>query len=531
MNIKRRDFLAFIGRSAILSAALGPIELLASEVKNNKLPFIPLKPSTKDQFELADGFSYNILIKWGDVINMKGEKFGFNNDFIALNPINKSSTEAIMWVNHEYHNSLILYGLEAENTFDVKTKENVKFERKSVGGSLLHIKYKNNKWQIQKNSKYNKRVDGFTPIKFSNKSRIFNSSKAIGTLGNCAGGVTPWGTVLSCEENYQNFVGEVSFDENGKRTKKKSNDYLTWDGVIDLPPEHYGWVVEINPKTASAVKQVALGRFCHEGATCVKASDGRVVVYMGDDANNEHFYKFISEKPNSLTSGTLYVASLEKGEWLPLDIKLNSELKEKFKTQLQMLIQTREAAKIVGASPLDRPEDCEIDPITKAIYLNCTNNKKQNRPHGSILKFVENNNDHLSLKFTYSVFINGGEDSGISCPDNMVFDKKGNLWVTSDISDEYVNKGEYSFHGNNALYYIPMSGSNAGIASRVANAPIEAELTGPCFSQDGKTLFLSVQHPGGASRSLKNLTSHWPDGGGSLPKPSVVAIKLPDSIL
>lgn len=533
--IKRRDFLAFIGRSTALAAAVGPLELLAGcahKPSHGALPFSPLAPSLKDEFAVANGFTYELLIKWGEQINTKGQKFGFNNDFIAYKPLSTSNpNEGILWVNHEYNNPLMMYGLEGKDPWSLKTKENVKLERESVGGSLLHIKYQNKKWVVQKNSSYNRRIDAYTPIKFSKNTKVFNSTHAIGTFGNCSGGMTPWGTFLSGEENYHHFVGEVAFSENGERVKTKSKDPLSWDNVVDLPPEHYGWVVEIEPTTGKATKHISLGRFAHEGAKCVAAKDGRCVVYLGDDANDEHFYKFISDKPGTLDSGILYVANIEKKQWIPLDVNLNSNLKAKFKDQTQLLIRTREAAKMVDATPLDRPEGCDIDPITGAVFLNCTNNKKRGRPHGSIHKFVEQNNDYLSLNFSHSVFVTGGEDSGISCPDNIAFDKKGNLWIATDISDEALGKGEYEFHGNNALFYIPMSGEFAGQIMRVANAPVEAELTGPCFSPDGKTLFLSIQHPGGAARSLKEISSHWPEGGSSIPKPSVVAINLPEILL
>lgn len=145
--------------------------------------------------------------------------------------------------------------------------------------------------------------------------------------------------------------------------------------------------------------------------------------------------------------------------------------------------------------------------------------------HGSILKISENNKNYKSLSFTAETFILGGENSGFSCPDNLVFDKNGNLWFTTDISGSVLNKGVYSKFGNNGLFVIPMQGEHAGLAIQMASAPIEAELTGPCFSPDQKTLFLSVQHPGERTKDLNNLTSNWPTG--NTPKPSVVTISGP----
>lgn len=522
----RRDFLKFTGRGAALflaASCASPLEHLAG--KSHKL--VDLAPSIEDQFKLAPGFTSKVLIRWDDPINNAGDKFGFNNDFIAYIPLNGSMTEGLMWVNHEYVQPLFVSGHVIDDNYIRKTKEQASTEMKAVGGSIIHIKKKNGNWIVDTESRFNRRLDAFTPIPFSANTEVYGSKTAIGTLANCAGGVTPWNTFLTCEENYQNFFGEAVYNKNGDRVFQNAKWQMGWDIHYSHPPEHYGWVVEIDPQTGTSKKLVSLGRFSHEGACTIKARDGRVVVYMGDDANDECFYKFISDKPDSLDSGTLYVANLEKGQWIPLDLN-NPLLKKKFKNQTELLIRTREAAHAVEATKLDRPEDCEIDPITGYIYLNCTNNVPAGRPYGSIHKFIEKNNDYTSLEFESSVFIFGGEKSKISCPDNLAFDKKGNMWVTNDISEDEIGVGVYKPFGNNALFYIPMSGENSGKVYRVAQAPNDAELTGPCFSDDGRTLFLSIQHPGAKTKDLKNLTSHWPDGGESIPRPSVVAISIPD---
>ncbi|MCO4754985.1 MAG: DUF839 domain-containing protein, partial [Bacteriovoracaceae bacterium] len=198
-------------------------------------------------------------------------------------------------------------------------------------------------------------------------------------------------------------------------------------------------------------------------------------------------------------------------------------LKKKFKSQLDVMINTRAAAKLLGATPLDRPEDIEINPKTGDVFVALSNNKPKNNYHGQILKITESSSDHGSLKFSSSTYKTGGTEGGFSCPDNMVFDRNGNLWLTTDISGNSVGKGAYKGFGNNALFVIPASGKQAGQAIQVASAPVDAELTGPCFSPDQKTLFLSVQHPGETTKDLSNPTSTWPDG--KKPRPSVVAIQ------
>lgn len=525
----RRDFLKFTGRGAALLLAASCASPMGIKSPGSQ-KLVGLSPSFEDVLKLAPGFESKLLIRWDDPINNSGDKFGYNNDFIAYIPLEGKKNEGLMWVNHEYVQPLFVSGHIIDENYFRKTKEQAAIEMKAVGGSIIHVKNIDGTWLLVKNSEYNRRLDAFTPIPFSKNTEVYGSKIGIGTLANCAGGVTPWNTFLTCEENYQNFFGEALYDHSGNRVFQNAKWIMGWDIHYSHPPEHYGWVVEINPKSGDAKKLVSLGRFSHEGACTTKAKDGRVVVYMGDDANDECFYKFISDSKDSLDSGTLYVAHLESGKWLPIEMK-NPLLKNKFKNHTELMIRTRDAAHTLKATKLDRPEDCEIDPITGYVYLNCTNNIPAGRPFGSIHKFIEKNNDYGSLEFESSVFIFGGEKSTISCPDNLVFDKLGNMWVTNDISEDEIGSTVYKPFGNNALFYIPMSGPHSGTAYRVAQAPMDAELTGPCFSDDGKTLFLSIQHPGAKTKYLNELTSHWPDGGQSIPRPSVVAIKIPEFLV
>lgn len=531
--MQRREFLEFLGRSTFLSAMVGSTSLLqacstlAGSADTSSLKGLPA--SSADKLSLLPGFTSQVLARWGDVVTPQGDRFGFNNDFIAFFE-GASSNEAFLWVNHEYVNPLFVSGYNPAKNIGVrKAKSQVEEERKNVGGTYLRIEKKQGQWVVDASSPKNFRIDATTPMRIVAERPIQGSLLATGTTGNCCGGKTPWGTILTCEENHEDFFGQVRFSKKGKKWKRHliaSSHVMAWDDHWTPPPEHYGWVVEVNPRTKECRKLTALGRFAHEGALVLKAQGDRVVVYMGDDSKDQHFYKFISEKPGTLDSGKLYVAKLETGTWELLSME-NPVLKDHFQDQTDLLIRTREAAKLVGATPLDRPEACAQDPIGKGIYLNCTMNKTAGRPFGSILKFVEKNNNPLSLHFESSVFLHGGAETGFACPDNLCFDAQGNMWMTTDIADYDVNSGEYSSFGNNSLFFIPLSGPQAGQAVRVATAPAEAEMTGPCFSADGKTLFISIQHPGANSTDLENLTSHWPDGGTSIPRPSVVAIQGP----
>lgn len=526
MSLSRRQFLEFLGVSVSAAFATQLTGCSSLEKWISGSAFKSLAPTDKDDLILADGFSYKKLISWGDVINKQGETFGFNNDYLAVLPLKGSSS--FLWVNHEYVDPLFMSGTPFGKD---RTKKQMEEEMRAVGGSILEISETKDGWVVVPNSLYNRRITAFTKIPFSNGEKIQGSNVAIGTMANCAGGVTPWGTVLTCEENYDTFWGEALFDAQGKRHMDYSNADWSWYKAEGRPPEHYGWVVEVDLATGEAVKHTGIGRYAHECATTTISKSGQLVVYSGDDREDEHLYKFISDSTTSLKSGKLYVASLEEGRWVLLDREADSRLKAKFQTQLDLLIRTREAAKIVGATPLDRPEDIEIHPQTGDVFVALTNSKSRGNLFGSLLRIREKNGDSSALEFDHSTFLAGGEETGFACPDNLAFDRKGDLWFTTDMSGSVMNKGEYLPFKNNSLFYVPMKGAGAGKAHRVASGPVNSELTGPYFSQDGKTLFLAVQHPGERSPSRDQPLSHWPDGGNSMPKPSVVTISLPDFIL
>ncbi|MFN5850065.1 MAG: PhoX family protein, partial [Chitinophagales bacterium] len=476
--------------------------------------------SNEDNVVLTKELKHDLLIKWQDVLTDK-ESFGFNNDYINFVPLTKNGNEGILWVNHESPDRFMIL----DKMTDTPTKEEVEKEMYSVGGALVHIKkdLTTNTWAYIKNSPYNRRFSALTLIPFANNVEILGTNIVMGTLGNCAGGKTPWNTILTCEENYDMFYGETVYKE-GMVTRTKSE--FGWEKFYDNPPEHYGWVVEINPISGEAKKHISMGRMAHECATTTRAKNGKVVVYTGDDTNDEHLYKFISDAEDNLDTGVLYVANLESGDWVPLDKDINMELSKLYRSQVELLIQTRIAAKIAKATPLARPEDIEIHPLTRDVYITLTNNKPKGNYHGSILKIMEENADAGSLKFNHEYFLTGGEESGFSCPDNLAFDNKNNLWFTSDIAAGSQKKKQYEHFKNNGLFMVPVSGKNAGKVVQIASAPNAAEFTGPYFSPDFKTLFLSVQHPGETSKDKDNFISHWPNGGTSKPIPAVIQISL-----
>ncbi|MCV6629864.1 MAG: DUF839 domain-containing protein [Flavobacteriaceae bacterium] len=537
MAYSRRKFISFLGQASVGAMVLPPFLAACGNSNTPKKKASPeqleaLKnfvikgviPSDKDDLLLADGLEYQLLLEWKDAINEE-DYFGFNNDFVCYIPLDADTpNEGWLWVNHEYVNPFFVSGYDGNGP---KTKEQVDQEMYNVGGSVVRIRKENGKWKPLKNHADNRRFTSQTPIALNWDHPVAGATEVRGTNSNCSGGITPWNTFLSCEENYQDCFGERVYDANNQASLEAS--YYGWEQQYNYPTEHYGWVVEVDPKTGTAQKHVALGRFAHECCTLYELEDKRIVAYSGDDKADEHLYKFIGSKPGSLKEGTLYVADTVNGVWLSMDWASQPKLKARFKDQTEVLVRAREAAKLLGATPLNRPEDIEIDPITGHVIVSLTNNKSKGDYHGSLLKVVEKDGAFDALTFTASTYMAGGEENGFSCPDNLAFDFAGNLWMTSDISGSAMNKEDkpYMAFKNNGLFVIPRVGAMAGKVIQVASAPRDAELTGPWFAPDGKTLFLSVQHPGEQTKDLSAPTSTWPHNPDKMPKPAVVAITGP----
>ncbi|HEO66172.1 MAG TPA: DUF839 domain-containing protein, partial [Spirochaetes bacterium] len=422
------------------------------DVSKSFSAFQPIKPSSKDAVILAKGFSYKVLISYGDKINPNGDTFGFNNDHIEYFPIDglkggQNPKEGYLYVNHEF------YG---KQTATGKTPEIIKKEKYLVGGSILKVMKSSDGWKVLTNSPHNTRITAETPIRVEGPAKAILGDKVEGTLANCSGGQTPWGTVLSGEETL---------------------DYGLKHGWPGFKPNNYGWMVEIDPYKPKSfpVKQSALGRMRHENAAITVAKDGRVVVYMGNDTNFGGFYKFISKgkyikgnRENNLkllTTGQLYGAQVSNetsdkgtGRWIPIDINdpvSGPKLRRAgYKSQGEVLIDAHKLNKVLGISDLDCPEDCEVHPKDGSIYLSLTGSFKRFPPnlHGAIWRFIEKNNDPLSLSFTYETFAKGGVKGGFANPDNLAFDKAGNLWMLSDMSGSKLNKLGWASFKNNGMF-------------------------------------------------------------------------------
>ncbi|EGK8036677.1 PhoX family phosphatase [Campylobacter lari] len=497
--------------------------------------------------------------------------FGDNNDGMSFFPLSKD--RAILAINNEYINPEIMFKHQGKNL----SLEDILYEQANLGVSVFEIKKEKDQWSVVLDSKYNRRIDANTKMSVSGPAKqqvLQNENFIYGTLNNCANGKTPWGTYLTCEENINDFFGsldeKIKFSKEQLRFGFKTQSQYGWekfDERFDLsknPNEanKFGWVVEIDPFDPNSIpiKRTALGRFKHENAELIVEDDGTVVIYMGDDEANEFIYKFISkhkykkglDTSKILDEGTLYVAQFNgkigdfrgSGKWIELEYGKNNLNKENgFNSQADVLINARIAGTIVNATPMDRCEwiASHKESGSKEVFATLTNNKKNNNPnpanprtkniYGQIIKW-EHKNSHKDDEFTWEIFALAGNpdnqtslnkgsnnitsNNKFNSPDGLSFDRDGRLWIQTD--GNYSNQEEFEGMGNNCML---AANPKTGEIKRFLTGPIACEITGIAFSQDYKTMFVGIQHPG---EKLKG--SQFPYG--KTPRSSIIAISKID---
>lgn len=545
----RRDFIQAIGSTAVVATAyrLSGSWLSAQSTSSTPTPgslfhaidFEPIPISHADDVLLPKGFSHEVLISRGARLNQRGDTFGDDNDFIAILP--RGDSEGWLWVNHESTDAVFL--LEAAATPDRLTREVMGQYLQSMGGSCIRIS-KNQKglWRPLLPDPRNFRLTGHTPnIPFTGPaagtSWLKGAKMAVGSVANCGGAVTPWGTIITAEENVFAVYGDP----------EQSDPPTLVNRFFDRPPEHYGYLVEVDPDTGEFWKHTALGRFAHENIVFATSKDGRLVGYMGDDRARQCLYKFISRdrfdpaagKSNRrlLHDGTLYVADTIKGRWIPLDPTQQKALAAAKFDPARVCVHTRTAAMMCGGTPHGRPEGITRNTETGEVFISLSSHPHTssnasvdpNRPSdlaGAIAKLKESGEDPGALDFSFSIHLMSGQDTGLAWPDNLSFITDQHLMICSDYKGQYPSspKSTHGLFGNNLLTIAPLAGPNAGRVQRFASAPREAEFASPILTPDQRELWVSVQHPGEGSTSAETLISHWPQGGKAWPRSSVIAI-------
>ncbi|XDF79448.1 PhoX family phosphatase [Aliivibrio fischeri] len=593
-RLSRRGFLmgiAAAGAGAFL--ALNPVaKAIAGNMNNALLNFEAIPTSTSDSIVLPKGYSWNTLMSWGDPIfanapkfNPNGKQdskaqalqFGDNTDGMSVFPL--SNDRAILAVNNEYTNYEFLFAHQGKEM----TADDVAKAQAAVGITIVEIVKKNGQWTMDSAGKANRRITANTEMEVTGPAAGHDllktkadptGKKVLGTFNNCANGETPWGTYLTCEENFNDFFGseqnaELTPDDKRYGIKAEQSDYQwhNFDDRFDVAknpnePNRFGWVVEIDPNdpTSTPLKRTALGRFKHENAALVVNDDGHVVVYLGDDERGEHLYKFVSKDKyqegnnranrNLLEEGTLYVAKFAMkddklegdGQWLELIYGKNGLTRENgFNSQAEVMIFARRAATQVGATTMDRPEWVAVHPDKKHVFCTLTNNKyrgvkegqdvdgvnpRAENHYGQIVRWAPTNANHVSDTFQWDLYVIAGnptvhKDSLYAGSDNI---NKDNMFNSPDgigfdkagrlwiqTDGNYSNKGDFAGQGNNQML---CGDPNTGEVRRFLTGPIGCEITGLTFSEDQKTMFVGVQHPSG----------HFPQGGNSKPRSTIVMI-------
>ncbi len=548
------------------------------------------------------GYSADLVIRWGDALfedsppfdpkrqteSAQLRQFGYNNDylgFVTLPDDEDGQARGLLCVNHEYTSTALMFPGVVATYPDSMTADLCLAEMAAHGGSVVEVVQTNTGWKPVIGSEYNRRITPHrTPMEIrgpaAGSPRMVTSDDpsgrlASGTMNNCAGGITPWGTWLMAEENFNYyFVGEPPEGHPETDNLKRygvPTTLFAWGQHFDRfklaeepnEPNRFGWVVEVDPMNPDSTpkKRTALGRFKHEGAESVIAPDGRLVIYMGDDQRFDYVYKFVSadrvdtDNParniDLLDNGTLYVARFDEDgsvAWLPVRHGHGPLMAENgFESQADVLIETRRAADLLGATPMDRPEDVEPDSRTGSVWVMLTNNHLRTtdqvdaanpRAHnafGHIIQIVEPNGDFTSTESRWDIMVRCGDPSDpavdadwnpstsengwFGSPDNCAIDPSGRLWVSTDGNEET--------GAADGLWAMETTGERRGTGKAFFRAPAGAEVCGPKFTPNGETLFLAVQHPGdGAEATFENPTTRWPDfENGVPPRPSVIAIR------
>lgn len=529
---------------------------------------VPVADANGPEVVISSDYMWAPLIPWGTPIRKGVPAFSWppTDPEAAENQIGighdgmwyfGDDKGGMLCINHEFGRTPHVLGKDLpENADDVRIMQAVH------GVSCVRIVKKNGSWTAAASNK-NRRIHGNTPVTFSGPvatSRrgnwLGNNAKNpyLGTLNNCANGYTPWGTYLTCEENFNGYFGTEDPDWNpGPRDRRYgiSNSgfgygWHLFDPRFDVANKDYfqernrfGWVVEIDPDDPEQVpvKRTALGRFKHEGATVVEGKGGRVAVYMGDDERFDYIYKYVSKGnwasmlargKSPLDEGTLYVAKYNDdgtGAWLPLTMD-NPALAGAFRDQAELLTFTREAADIVGATPMDRPEWSSAHP-DGSIYFTLTNNSRRTEPNapnplapnpdGHIIRMVDNDG-HVGDGFAWEIFLlsqdTHGTEDAFGSPDGLWIDEDGRIFIETD--------GRQPDGMNDQL----LVADDQLEIRRLLSGPNGCEITGVAISPDRRTLFANVQHPGNGDPTETNFPA--PTDGTTVPRDATMVIMRKD---
>jgi secreted PhoX family phosphatase len=569
--------------AAVASAGCAATRVAAAPL----LGFQGVAVSGADAVTVPAGYAAQVIARWGEPVGMAGAspsfqwdasnsaaeqavQLGMHHDGMHFYPLD-GGRSGLLVMNHEYVDEGLLFTDGMANW----SAEKVRKAQAAHGVSVIEVRELNGRWDMVRPSRWARRITASTPCVISGPAAGHallrtaadpEGRRVLGTLNNCASGKTPWGTYLTCEENWTfYFNGPKAPSAHQRRWGLRpgnvvGNRWHEHDERFDAskhPNEfnRFGWVVEIDPldPQGAPVKRTALGRAAREGATVAVTKAGRAVVYMGEDARFEYIYKFVSRdtiKPGGLREnatlldhGTLYVARFEAdgtGRWLPL-VHGQGPLTAAngFADQGEVLVKSRQASDALGATKMDRPEWIAIDP-QGWVYCTLTNNSRRgaedqpgvdaanpraNNTMGHIIRWKEAG-DFDGTGFAWNHFVLAGDPANeraeargtvkgdaFACPDGLWVDGRGVLWIQCDMSTSAMGRGEFKGLGNNAML---AADPRTGEVRRFLVGPRGCEITGATATPDGRALFINIQHPGEAPSERTDpaqprRVSNWPD--------------------
>ena len=593
--VSRRSFLGGAAALGATAAVMGTTALTPFRAEAmGRLGFEQVPANGLDTVTVPRGYSWQVVTRWGDPLWSKSLPFdqttrgtgesqelavGDNTDGMAMFV---REGRMVLAANNEYVNIDIIHG-NREGAKPINA-DDVRKSKAAHGVTVAELARGANGWQVVIDSPYNRRITVDTPMDITGPARGHDWMKtaadpsgtsARGTANNCGNGRTPWGTYLTCEENFNGYFSASDEKQDitdawkryGIGPKDWGYNWASADERFDITkppnePNRFGYIVEIDPfdPTSTPKKRTALGRFKHENIEVVVAADGRIVAYSGDDERGEFVYRFVSDgyyveggdNSNLLESGKLYVAKFNEdgtGQWLELNPQTTG-----MASQAEVCIHTRIAASKVGATTMDRPEWISSNPRRTEIYCCLTNNSKRaadgknaggdamvpggpnpraKNNYGQIVRWMPEGGDHAADGFAWDLFVVAGnpavhadanagssnvnKDNMFNSPDGLAFDENGLLWIQTD--GNYSNEKDFAGQGNNQML---VGDPATGEIRRFMVGPKECEITGITWSPDRTTLFVGIQHPG------ERGDSHFPDGGNTVPRSAVVAVTRDD---
>lgn len=600
----------FFAGAPVAQAAAVPATSTASVAGGDpKRPLIGFKavPVSKDDtVHVPEGYVAEVLIPWGTPIHSDGPAWkknatnsardqavqvGFNHDGMHFFPFDTrgrmksrggkhdNNGAGLLVLNHEYTDPAMLTidGLEGDMTLEKARKH-----QHAHGVSVVSVRQQRDGSWKNVDSPFNRRVHVNTPVRFSGPAagspKLKAKTEPRGTLNNCSMGHTLWGTYVTCEENWNQYFGTTAKGHEATAEEKRyglptgGTDYR-WEEVderFDLvkdPNEQFrfGWCVEIDPFDPDQVpvKRTALGRVKHENCHFAE-SNGRVVVYTGDDQNGEYIYKYVSAAPwrsmrargkSPLDEGTLYVARFNEdgtGTWLPLVFGQGALTKANgWADQADVLVRTRRAGDAVGATKMDRPEWITENTKTGHVFCTLTNgssgphpaNPRKPNPYGHIIRWMEKHGDKTGTEFDWDIFVIAGDPEkdpmvningdSFGSPDGIWGDPHGRIWIQTDVSNSTQHLKEYEHLGNNMMLCADPTTREI---RRFLTGPKGCEVTGVIATPDMRTMFVNIQHPGESTKAIGEPTaknpqavSSWPEHDPKgRPRPSTIVIRRKD---